>query len=782
MRCQYCGKRLPLFRKLKDGEFCSAAHREQFVAQADQMALAALTEQRERTNRAMREPSPRSVVTAPVDQPATRDSSFSNRYLVPTMAARPLGQLAGVPMNPESSLLPLFMPERSSPSRTGSSVALSLFENGSLNPGPEPLGQLLSADQVLLALHEYGAPHGVSVQPALPGRQAELTAKGRLGISGLLATPPLPLEMGTLMIGRSASWVPSFFPGPWPARLNLSTDSIHFREKLEATAMAGTMPLRLPTAHAPAVAAIGSAVPQLAFNCFIWLVRHPWQLLPSRLVFAGLHPLQSAPVAPAPQLAVAGAAARFPALYPILSTMPVRARASLSLAEPAGPTFALNSRMPETAQLPEITARPLTVLNSEARLHRARAAVSGRLGITGQLADLLQPPDLAAPRRIAWRLEPHQLPAIRSLAVRHFTMEPGAVMPALQAMAVGPRSSDQQIRLSAALRPVRYDVAAGSDSVTFHLEPKVIQPRLRTQPDPARQGAVAKRRHGRNHADAAISSIKIPVLRRFWDHAPADIRWVALIIPLVFFLAWYSWTPNGKALNKQAEQADLAVDTSGVQTVLASFKSRISRRAAVELSEDFRAGLGEWQGAREDWAENWSYDQAGFVRPGNLAIFTPTVALRDYNFEFLGQIENRSLTWVYRAKDTRNYYLGKLLITRGGPVPEVALQRSVVKDGKETQRKQISMTMNLRSDTLYRVRVDVNGSDFTTSVLGQVVDTFTDATHPEGGIGFSGGRGETGRIRWVEVSHQYDTLGRLCAMLVPYGVASAAAPVKTVGQ
>ena len=72
------------------------------------------------------------------------------------------------------------------------------------------------------------------------------------------------------------------------------------------------------------------------------------------------------------------------------------------------------------------------------------------------------------------------------------------------------------------------------------------------------------------------------------------------------------------------------------------------------------------KGPREDWAENWSYDQAGFVRPGNLAIFSPTAGLRDYHFEFLGQIENHALTWVYRAKDTRNYYQGKLMITRGG--------------------------------------------------------------------------------------------------------------------
>jgi hypothetical protein len=88
--------------------------------------------------------------------------------------------------------------------------------------------------------------------------------------------------------------------------------------------------------------------------------------------------------------------------------------------------------------------------------------------------------------------------------------------------------------------------------------------------------------------------------------------------------------------------------------------------------------------------------------------------------------------------------------------------------------------MNLRSDTLYRVRVEVNGSDFTTSVLGQVVDTFSDGSHAQGGIGFYGGHGETGRIRWVQLSHQYDTLGRLCAMLVPYGLTTA--PVKTVTQ
>jgi hypothetical protein len=71
-------------------------------------------------------------------------------------------------------------------------------------------------------------------------------------------------------------------------------------------------------------------------------------------------------------------------------------------------------------------------------------------------------------------------------------------------------------------------------------------------------------------------------------------------------------------------------------------------------------------------------------------------------------------------------------------------------------------------DTIYRVRVDVRGNDFVTSVQGQVVDVFSDDRLPRGGVGFFSEAGEDARLRWVEVSHQYDMLGRLCAYLVPY--------------
>ena len=824
MRCQYCGKRLPLFRKLKDGEFCSAAHREQFLAQSDQLAVAALQEQRERTKRAgqtggsvatLARPLlaaqtvasplvpplvPQFVpaqVTAQVRAQVTGsvrpDAAFCDRYLVASLAAFPLGQLARMPLEPMVVRQQLLMPERFVPA-VAASARMAI-------EGPV---RGLAADQVLLALNDYGAPVMASNSPPvsishLASSVATSAATcvatlglGQLPVRGLMAlaraeSESVCAEVTELLALPLPLWMDWQSTTPHALRLHLELDidpPPAPEQQLEAVAMANAMPLPVPAAW-PACGELLADSGQVLLTVPAGYAR-PVRPVEPLLSGLGLGELEECPVLPVslglvlhPMLA--GAKVTFPALVPVFWTMPVRPRAALELAAWAGRTVYDALRPADVSPFMPNAGRLMPVLTPQLLRDAAYAALADRVQITGELHDLVQPATLAPARRIPWRFEAQNVFAIRTLAVRHCPVEVQKMWPARPTVAVGPRRADQQIRLSAALRPARFDFAAGADAVTFHLEPKVMQPRLRVRPDPARQGG-ARVAKGLNHADAAVSSIKIPVLRRFWAHAPADIRWVALIIPLVLFLAWYSWTPNGKALNKQAENADLAVDTSGVQTVLASFKSRISSRAAVELSEDFRAGLAAWQGARQDWAGNWSYDQAGFIRPGNLALFTPTVGLRDYHFEFLGQIENHALSWVYRAKDARNYYLGRLTITRGGPVPEVSLVRSVVTDGRESRRKQVVLTMNLRTDTIYRVRVDVNGSDFTTSVLGQVVDTFTDASHSQGGVGFYGGHGETSRIRWVEVSHQYDTLGRLCAMLVPYGLAGATVPVKTDGS
>ena len=55
----------------------------------------------------------------------------------------------------------------------------------------------------------------------------------------------------------------------------------------------------------------------------------------------------------------------------------------------------------------------------------------------------------------------------------------------------------------------------------------------------------------------------------------------------------------------------------------------------------------------------------------------------------------------------------------------------------------------------------------------QIVDVWSDNRLAAGGVGFFSDKGEQAKIRWIEVTHQSDFLGKLCAYLVPYDTRSA---------
>jgi len=266
-------------------------------------------------------------------------------------------------------------------------------------------------------------------------------------------------------------------------------------------------------------------------------------------------------------------------------------------------------------------------------------------------------------------------------------------------------------------------------------------------------------------------------VQKRWHDAPNDLRWIALAVPLIIGLIWFADSPAAQ-VGAKGRIASMVPNVSGLLNTsfkgdsLDELKQNIQRRAAVELSDDFRQGLGEWSGVGE-WSKGWSYDPAGFIRPRKLALYTPSLGLEDYRFEFLGAIERKALSWVFRAADVKNYYAARLEVTRGGPLPTVELVRYSVIDGRIGSRKSIPLPMQARLDTIYRVRVDVRGSDFVTTIQGQVVDVFSDDRLPRGGVGFFSESGEDARLRWIEVSHQYDMLGRLCAYLVPYNVSNS---------
>ena len=256
-----------------------------------------------------------------------------------------------------------------------------------------------------------------------------------------------------------------------------------------------------------------------------------------------------------------------------------------------------------------------------------------------------------------------------------------------------------------------------------------------------------------------------------WQTAPSDLKAMALLLPVLAVLACVPILPSvhlhfnsGKpsVFRERARQA--------VSHEWQFLAERIANRAAIAITDDFRSGLDSWR-SRANLTNTWSFDANGFVQPGPLAILKPTQGLRDYSFEFLGEIEKKAVGCAFRAQDLDNYYAVKFIEDNSESIPSIRLVRYAVIKGKEGPHVEKRLPSSIRADMLNRFRVEVHGSDFTILAEGEVVDSFSDKRLQSGGVGFFCSRGEKARLRWVAVSHQYDALGRLCAMLAPVGLA-----------
>jgi hypothetical protein len=249
-----------------------------------------------------------------------------------------------------------------------------------------------------------------------------------------------------------------------------------------------------------------------------------------------------------------------------------------------------------------------------------------------------------------------------------------------------------------------------------------------------------------------------------WTKAPSELKIMTVLLPVLLAMAVSHTMPK--------VQIPTAA-TTGMQKMVADRWSTLNKsivnRAAIAYTDDFRSGLDGWE-SRSNLTTRWSYDATGFVQPGPLAVFRPTVELTDYRFEFLAEIDQKGMGCAFRAPNLDNYYAVKFTVVRPGPLPEVHVVRYAVIGGKEGPHVEKRLPFTTRPDMLYRIRVDVEGSDFAIRAQDQLVDFWSDDRIPRGGVGLFCNRGERARVRWLEVSHQYDTLGRLCAYLAPYGI------------
>lgn len=150
------------------------------------------------------------------------------------------------------------------------------------------------------------------------------------------------------------------------------------------------------------------------------------------------------------------------------------------------------------------------------------------------------------------------------------------------------------------------------------------------------------------------------------------------------------------------------------------------------------------------WSPNWGGETAKEAGR-SISMFRPSLQQVNYRIEFEGQIEQKGFGWIFRARDPLNYYAYKIEVVKPGLEPLVALSRVTVADGKESQRHYSLFSKPVRSDTIFRVRMDAHQDEFKTWVNDQLIETWLDKRFAAGGVGLFSDKGESAQIRKVQI-------------------------------
>lgn len=193
----------------------------------------------------------------------------------------------------------------------------------------------------------------------------------------------------------------------------------------------------------------------------------------------------------------------------------------------------------------------------------------------------------------------------------------------------------------------------------------------------------------------------------------------------------------------------------------------IRNAAPVTLHHDFQSGLKDWttmalhSTTKVDDPHDWKTPSV--VVPGSLRLWSRSTLLKNYQMEFQGEIERKSLSWAFRASDSANYYAAKIQITRPGPLPNADLVRYVMLNGRELDRVQLPLPLTLERGGDYRVRVTVQDDRFVTYLNGQVISAWSDKRLKRGGVGFFADSDDSQKIAWVNVSEHDSFIGQMLA-------------------
>ena len=121
-----------------------------------------------------------------------------------------------------------------------------------------------------------------------------------------------------------------------------------------------------------------------------------------------------------------------------------------------------------------------------------------------------------------------------------------------------------------------------------------------------------------------------------------------------------------------------------------AFSNLVRSQAPITLHDDFTKGLKDWTTvamrnvSKVDDPKSLALPSGpNIIHPGSLRLWNRSVSLQNYQMEFKGVLEKKSMSWAFRASDAKNYYATKIMITKPGPLPNAGLVRYVMMNGRE---------------------------------------------------------------------------------------------------
>jgi hypothetical protein len=215
---------------------------------------------------------------------------------------------------------------------------------------------------------------------------------------------------------------------------------------------------------------------------------------------------------------------------------------------------------------------------------------------------------------------------------------------------------------------------------------------------------------------------------------------------------------------------DPAVKRGFFQRVGDGFSDLVRSQAPVTLHQDFGSSVSNWS----DWtaavlprvddprhSERVDDPRYSAASAPILRLWKRSTSLQNYQMEFGGAIEKKSLSWAFRASDEKNYYATKILITKPGPNPNAGLVRYAMINGHEWDRVQLPLPLTLERGASYRVRVSVQDDHFITYLNGQVISSWSDKRLLRGGVGFFQDVDDPQKVAWINVSERDSFLGKM---------------------